>query len=168
MATEISLDLIRELRERTGAGVMDCKRALEAAGGDLDQAAAKLAADGIAKAEKKADRVTAQGLIDCYIHAGRIGAIVEVNCETDFVARTQEFRTLAHELAMQVVASKPLVVSEDQLPEGAEGPPEELVLMLQPYIRDPSKNVRQLINETIGKTGENIQIKRFSRFELGL
>jgi elongation factor Ts len=165
----ITLDMIKSLRERSGAGIMDCKRALESTEGIEDKAMQFLLEQGIASAAKKATRETAQGIVESYIHAGgRIGAIVEVNCETDFVARTQAFRTLAHELAMQVVASKPLVVSEDQLPEGAEGPPEELVLMLQPYIRDPSKNVRQLINETIGKTGENIQIKRFSRFELGL
>jgi elongation factor Ts len=167
VATEISLDLIKELREKSGAGVMDCKRALEATGGDIDKAVQYLLDQGIALAEKKASRVTAQGLVESYIHAGRIGALIEVNCETDFVARTEEFKTLAHELAMQVLASNPLVVSEDQLPDGAEGDPEQLVLMLQPYIREPSKNIRTLINETIGKTGENIQVKRFSRFELG-
>jgi len=118
-------------------------------------------------AEKKAHRVTAQGLVDCYIHAGRIGAIVEVNCETDFVARTREFQALVHEIAMQVVASAPMVVSEEDLPAGAEGVAEKLVLLAQPYIRDESKTIRQLINETIGRTGENIQVKRFVRFELG-
>ena len=164
---QITLDQIQELRERTGAGVMDCKRALESANGNLDQAEKKLAEEGIAKAAKKADRVTAQGLIDSYIHAGRIGAIVEVNCETDFVARTPEFQSLVHEIAMQVCAAAPEVVSEEQLPAGSEGPPEQLVLLNQPYIRDPGKTVRQLINETIGKTGENIQVKRFMRFELG-
>ena len=167
MTVEISLDLIKDLRGRSGAGVMDCKRALEATGGDIEKAIAFLLAQGIASAEKKANRVTAQGLIDCYIHAGRIGAIVEVNCETDFVARTSEFQTLVHEIAMQVVASSPHVVTEDQLPEGSEGSLEDLVLLEQPYIRDPAKTIRQLVNETIGKTGENIQIKRFSRFELG-
>jgi elongation factor Ts len=167
LTTDISLDLIKELRERSGAGIMDCKRALEATDGNLDKAAALLVEQGIARAEKKADRVTAQGLIESYIHAGRIGAIVEVNCETDFVARTPEFQSLVHEIAMQVVGSSPRVVSEDQLEEGMEGAPEELVLLNQPYIRDPSKTIRQLISETIGKTGENIQVRRFSRFELG-
>jgi elongation factor Ts len=165
--TEISLDLIKELRERSGAGVMDCKRALEASSGDIEKAIDILSEQGIAMAAKKADRVTAQGLIESYIHAGRIGAIVEVNCETDFVARTPEFQTLAHELAMQVAAANPLVVSEDDLPSGSEGRKEEMVLLDQPYIRDPGKSIRQLINETIGKTGENIQVRRFSRFELG-
>ncbi len=164
---QVTPQQIKDLRERSGAGVMDCKRALEAANGDLEQALQYLAERGIALAQKKANRVTAQGLIDCYIHAGRIGAIVEVDCETDFVARTPEFQTLVHEIAMQVVASAPLVVSEEELPEGAEGPREELVLLNQPYIRDPAKSVRQLINETIGKTGENIQVKRFVRFAVG-
>ncbi len=164
---EVPLDLIKQLRERTGAGVMDCKRALEKADGDLDKAEKVLAEQGIATAEKKAHRVTAQGLIESYIHAGRIGAVVEVNCETDFVARTPEFQALVHDIAMQVVASNPAVVSEQDLPEGAEGLPTEMVLLLQPFIKDPSKSVRQLINEVIGKTGENIQVKRFARFELG-
>ena len=164
---EITLDQIKVLRERSGAGVMDCKRALEASNGDLDRAQRYLTEQGIALAEKKASRVTAQGLIDCYVHAGRIGAIVEVNCETDFVARTDEFQTLVHEIAMQVVASNPAAVSEDDLPPGTDGPKEQVFLLEQPYIRDPAKSMRQLINETIGKTGENIQIKRFMRFELG-
>jgi elongation factor Ts len=164
---EITLDQIKELRERSGAGVMDCKRALEASDGNLDKAMQFLMEQGIAMAEKKANRVTAQGLIDCYIHAGRIGAIVEVNCETDFVARTPEFQALVHEIAMQVVASNPISVTVEDLPDGSEGPPEQLVLLEQPYIREPAKSVRQLINETIGKTGENIQVKRFMRFQLG-
>jgi elongation factor Ts len=164
---EITLDQIKDLRERSGAGVMDCKRALEASDGDVEKAIQYLMEQGIASAEKKSSRVTAQGLVESYIHAGRIGAIVEVNCETDFVARTPEFQNLAHEIAMQVVAANPLVVSSEELPEGAEGSPEQLVLLEQPYIRDPGKTVRALINETIGKTGENIQVKRFSRFELG-
>jgi elongation factor Ts len=163
----VSMDQIKELRERTSAGVMDCKRALEQSDGDLEKAEKLLAEWGIASAGKKANRVTAQGLIESYIHAGRIGAIVEVNCETDFVARTEEFRELAHNLAMQVVASNPSVVLEEDLPAGFEGLPTEHVLMLQPYIKDPAKSIRELVNETIGKTGENIQVKRFTRFELG-
>ena len=165
---EITLDQIKELRELSGAGVMDCKRALEASDGDVQKAVKYLAEQGIASAAKKASRVTAQGLVECYIHAGgRIGAIVEVNCETDFVARTPAFQTLAREIAMQIAAMNPLVVTEEDLPEGAEGSPEQLVLLKQPYIRDGSKDIRQLINETIGRTGENIQVKRFTRFELG-
>jgi elongation factor Ts len=164
---EITLDQIKHLRERSGAGVMDCKRALEASGGDIEKAIAFLMEQGIASAAKKANRVTAQGLVDSYIHAGRIGALVEVNCETDFVARTEEFQSLAHELAMQVAAANPVYLSEEDIPEGAEGRKEELALLEQPYIRDPGKTIRQLVNEAIGKTGENIQIKRFTRFEVG-
>ena len=164
---DVTLDLIKELRERSGAGVMDCKRALEASSGDLEKAIQYLSEQGIALAEKKAHRVTAQGLVDCYIHAGRIGAIVEVNCETDFVARTADFQALVHEIAMQVVASNPRVVSLEELPEDEQGAAEQLVLLEQPYIRDPSKSIKTVINETIGKTGENIQVKRFARFELG-
>jgi len=164
----VTAEQIKELRELTGAGVMDCKRALEASDGDVEKAKRFLAEQGLAMAEKKAHRETAQGLVEAYIHAGgRIGVLVEVNCETDFVARTPEFQTLAREIAMQVAAMNPLVVNEEDLPEGAEGPIDQLVLMRQPYIRDQSKDVRQLVNETIGKTGENIRIKRFTRFELG-
>ena len=164
----ITPDQIKELREMTGAGVMDCKRALEATDGDLQKASKYLAEQGVAAAAKKASRVTAQGLVESYIHAGgRIGVLVEVNCETDFVARTPEFQGLAREIAMQIAAMNPIAVQEEDLPEGAEGSPEQLVLMRQPYIRDGSKDIQQLINETIGKTGENIQIKRFTRFELG-
>jgi elongation factor Ts len=164
---EITLDLIKELRERSGGGVMDCKRALEATGGNIDKAVAFLAEQGIASAAKKANRETSQGLIDSYIHAGRIGALVEINCETDFVARTPDFQALAHELAMHVAAANPQFLTADDIPAGTEGKPEELALMDQPYIRDAGKTVRQLIQETIGKTGENIQVKRFTRFELG-
>ena len=164
---EISLELIKELRERSGGGIMDCKRALEATGGNIDKAIAYLAEQGIASAAKKASRETAQGLIDSYIHAGRIGAIIEVNCETDFVARTPEFQSLAHELAMQVAAANPQYLTAEEIPEGTEGTKAELALMEQAYIRDGGKTIRQLINETIGRTGENIQIKRFTRFELG-
>jgi elongation factor Ts len=164
---EIILDQIKDLRERSGAGVMDCKRALEASGGDIEKAIVFLMEQGIASAAKKASRVTAQGLVDSYIHAGRIGALVEVNCETDFVARTEEFQSLAHELAMQVAAANPLYLSEEDIPAGAEGRKEDLALLEQAYIRDPGKTIRQLVNEAIGKTGENIKIKRFTRFELG-
>ena len=164
---DVSMDKIKALREKSGAGVMDCKRALEQSNGDIDAAEKLLIQWGMATAGKKADRVTAQGLIESYIHAGRIGAIVEVNCETDFVARTQEFKDLAHNLAMQVAASSPQFVAEDDLPAGFEGLPSEAVLLLQPYIKEPAKSIRDLINEAIGKTGENIQVRRFTRFEIG-
>lgn len=164
----ISADLVKELRERTGAGVMECKRALEEAGGNLDRAMAVLQERGIAMAEKKSHRETSQGMVECYIHAGgRLGALVEVNCETDFVARTDDFKKLARDLAMQIVASSPAFVSGEDLPEGAEGEPKELCLMLQPFIKDESRTVGDLIKEVIAKTGENIRVRRFTRFELG-
>ena len=166
---EITLDQIKELREASGAGVMDCKRALEASDGDVQKAKKYLAEQGLASAAKKAHRETAQGVIESYIHAGgRIGALVEVNCETDFVARTEEFQALAREIAMQVAAMNPLAVNEgDELPSAADLRGDEVVLLKQPYIRDASKTIQDLINETIGKTGENIQVKQFQRFELG-
>jgi elongation factor Ts len=164
----VSADLVKELRERSGAGVMDCKRALDEAGGDLERAAALLQERGMLQAEKRMHRETSQGLVECYIHAGgRIGAMIEVNCETDFVARTDDFKDLAHELAMQVAATNPLAVSEEDLPSGAEGDPKELCLLRQPYIRDAAKTVGELVKEVIAKTGENVRIRRFARFELG-
>ena len=164
----VSAQDVKELRQRTGAGVMDCKRALEEADGDLEKAMETLRQRGVAIAEKKAYRQTGQGLVDCYMHAGgRIGAMVEVNCETDFVARTDTFRALAHDLAMQVAATGPLSVSEEDLPPGAEGDPAEMCLLRQPYIRDPSRTIQDLIAEAIAQTGENIRVRRFARFELG-
>ena len=166
---EITLDQIKELREVSGAGVMDCKRALEASDGDVAKAKKYLAEQGLASAAKKAHRETAQGVVEAYIHAGgRIGALVELNCETDFVARTGEFQSLARELAMQVAAMNPLVVSDnEELPSTADLRGDEVVLLKQAYIRDGSKTVQDLINETIGRTGENIQVRQFRRFELG-
>jgi len=164
----IPATLVKQLRERTGAGVMECKSALEEAGGNIDRAAAILQERGIAMAEKRSHRETSQGLVDCYIHAGgRIGAMVEVNCETDFVARTEDFRALAHELAMQIAATNPQAISEDDLPSGADGEPAELCLLRQPYIRDGSRTVDDVVRDVIAKTGENIRIRRFARFELG-
>ena len=164
----ISTEDVKELRQRTGAGVMECKRALEEAAGNMEQAADILRQRGLALAEARANRSTAQGLVECYIHAGgRIGAMVELNCETDFVARTDAFKTLAHDLAMQVAATGPISLSADDLPSGAEGDPAEISLLLQPYIRDPSRTIQELINEVIAQTKENIQVRRFARFELG-
>jgi elongation factor Ts len=148
---------------------MDCKRALEASDGDVKKAIAFLADLGIKAAEKRSDRETSQGMVESYIHGGgRIGALVEINCETDFVARTENFQKLAREIAMQVASMDPQVISEDQLP--ADFVPVagvEAVLLKQTYIRDGSKTIQQLITDAIGSTGENIQVKRFSRFELG-
>jgi elongation factor Ts len=147
---------------------MECKKALQEAGGDLERAVGVLQERGIALAEKRMHRETAQGMVECYIHAGgRLGAMVEVNCETDFVARTDDFKRLARDLAMQVVASSPLSVSEDDLPSGAEGDPAELCLLRQPFIKDESRTVEELVKEVIARTGENIRVRRFARFELG-
>lgn len=165
---QISIDAIKQLRELTGAGIMDCKRALEEAKGDTDRAVAILRERGMARAEKKLGRETRQGLIECYVHAGgRIGAMVEVNCETDFVARTPAFKEFAHDIAMQVAATNPKCVRPDELPD-TEEPPEEVALLAQPYIRDPSRTVQELLMEQIAKFGENITIRRFARFELGV
>jgi len=164
----VSTETIKELRQSSGAGVMDCKRALEEADGDVARASEILRQRGLALAETRAHRATTQGLVECYIHAGgRIGAMVELNCETDFVARTDAFKALAHDLAMQVAATGPLSISPDDLPPGAEGDPNELCLLLQPYIRDPARTIQELITEAIAQTKENIQIRRFARFELG-
>ncbi len=164
----VSAAEVKSLRERTGAGVMECKNALEEAEGDPERAVAVLQARGVALAEKRAHRETSQGLVECYIHAGgRIGAMVEVNCETDFVARTDAFKTLVHDLAMQVAASSPLSVSEEDLPSGAEGDPAELCLLRQPFIKDDSRTVDEVVKEVVVKTAENIRVRRFARFELG-
>ena len=164
----VSTETIKELRQNSGAGVMDCKRALEEASGDMERASEILRQRGLALAETRAHRATTQGLVECYIHAGgRIGAMVELNCETDFVARTDGFKALAHDLAMQVAATGPLSISPDDLPPGTEGDPNEMCLLLQPYIRDPARTIQELITEAIAQTKENIQIRRFARFELG-
>ncbi len=175
----ITTGMIKELRERTGAGIMDAKRALEEAGGDMERAAEILRQQGLARAARKAGRATSQGLVHAYIHGGgRIGALIEVNCETDFVARTDEFKQLVHNLAMQVAATAPRYVSvedvpQDVLEEGAreagsvEKFIEQTVLLAQPFIKDPSRTVEEVIKETIARLGENIRVRRFARFELG-
>jgi elongation factor Ts len=175
----ISADQVKTLRERTGAGIMECKRALEESGGDMDRAADHLRQQGLAKAEKKAGRAALQGLVEPYVHGGgRIGAIVEVNCETDFVARTPEFRELAHDLAMQVAALSPRYVSEEEIPDEAfaaleseygdrKKAMESVSLLDQKFIKDQSTSVRDLIKDRIAKVGENIVVRRFARFEVG-
>lgn len=165
---DIPTSLVKELRERTAAGILECKKALEEASGDIERAIEILKERGAAIAERKVHRVTSQGLVECYIHAGgRIAAMVEVNCETDFVARTEVFNTLAHDLAMQVAATGPLAVDEEDLPADAEGDPEELCLLRQPFIKDPARTVRQVVQDAVTATGENIRVRRFARFELG-
>src|ERR1051326_7310138 len=155
-----STELIKELREKTGAGIMECKRAIEDAVGDLARAEQHIKERGLAMAEKKAGREAGQGLIDSYIHAGRIGAMIELNCETDFVARTDDFRLLAREVAMQVAATNPSRISSKE--ESTDG---DVPLLDQPYIRDASKTVQDLLNETIARVRENIVIRRFARSE---
>lgn len=164
----VSIDAIKELREITGAPIMECRRALEEAEGDIVRAQAILRERGVAAAAKRAGREVLQGVIDAYVHGdGRIGAMIEVNCETDFVARTEAFRELAHNLVLQVAATNPAYVSPEEMPPDAEGSPEELCLLLQPFIKDPSRTVNDLVVEAIAKTGENIRVRRFVRFGLG-
>jgi len=195
---EITTDMIKELREATGAGILDCRKALTDANGDFDKAVDFLREKGMATAAKRSDRTASQGIVELYSHGeGRVGVMVEVNCETDFVARSEDFRKLAHEIALQIAASAPHYVKEDELPAEVleheaeiararakeEGKPEavmekivagrlekfkdEVVLLRQPYIRDEELNIEKLVLETIGKTGENIVIRRFQRWELG-
>ncbi len=194
----VTAQMVKELRERTGAGMMDCKKALLENDANMEKAIEYLREKGLAAAAKKAGRIAAEGVVEAYIHGqGRIGVLVEVNCETDFVAKTPEFRELVKEIAMQIAASKPEYVSKEQVPSELiikekeifrhqalnEGKPEkiidkmvegrvekyykELCLLEQPYIRDPEKTVNQLIIEKITKIGENIQVRRFIRFEMG-
>jgi len=164
----VSVQAIKELRELTGVGMLDCKNALEEAAGDLEKAKQILRRRGIAVAEKRSGRETAQGLVDAYIHPdGRLGAMLELNCETDFVARTDEFKSLAHDLAMQVAAAEPQYVSPDELPPDSDGDPRDLCLLAQPFIKDANRSVQDLINDSIAKTGENIRVRRFQRFQLG-
>jgi len=159
---------IKTLREQSGAGVMDCRNALITSEGDIEKAIQILKERSLYQVQKKAARTTSQGLIEAYIHtAGRIGAMVEVNCETDFVARTFEFKELAHNIAMQIAAQSPQCVTKEELPHDAEEKPEVACLLLQPYIKDPTRTVQDIVNDTIAKLGENIRVKRFARFELG-
>jgi elongation factor Ts len=189
---------IKTLREKTGAGILDCRKALEEAGGDIEKAIIVLREKGMAAAEKRSDRETSNGILELYSHiGGRVGVMVEVNCETDFVARTEEFQELAHEIALQIAAMSPLWVSEQEVPEEIikteqdiarkraldEDKPENVIerivegrvgkfldetcLLRQEYIRDESKTVDELIKETIVSIGENIHIRRFVRWEVG-
>lgn len=170
MVATVPASLVMELRARTGAGVMDCRRALTEAGGDIERAAALLRTWGLALAERKSGREARQGVVESYIHGGgRIGVLVEVNCETDFVARTDDFRRLARELAMQVAATEPRYVTRDEVPEPEREDPAltQAILLEQPYIRDERRTVADLVTETVAKVGENIQVRRFARFKVG-
>jgi len=165
---EVKTDKIKELREKSGAGVMACRGALLEAEGDILKALECLRQKGLVQAKKKAERVAKQGLITSYIHSGgKIGAMIEVNCETDFVARTGEFKELAHNLAMQVAALAPQYIAKEEMPEGADVEPQVACLLLQAYIKEPEKTIQDVITETIAKVGENIKVSRFARFELG-
>lgn len=198
MSIQITAQMVKELRERTGAPMMDCKGALAETGGDADKAVEVLRKKGLAKAAKKAGRVAADGLVASYIHAGgKLGVLIEVNCETDFVARNDEFQTLVRELAMHIAAMGPLAVTAEEIPADviereravatekvkAEGKPEKLwdkivdgmlkkfykdnTLMDQAWVRDPDKTIAQLVQEAAAKTGENIVVRRFVRYALG-
>lgn len=194
----ISMEDVKVLRERTGAGVLDCKKALEQAAGSMEKAVVLLREQGVAAAAKRAGKATAQGVVSSYIHAGgRIGVLVELNCETDFVARTEEFQQLAKELAMHVAAEDPQFLSREEVPAEMldkekeiyriqaqkAGKPEKVLdkivegklnnfyrqvcLLEQAYVRDDSKSVGDLLKETMGRLGENIMVRRFMRFQLG-
>lgn len=164
----ISANAVKELREKTGAGVMECKKALVDANGDMNKAMELLRTAGLARAEKKSARVASQGVIDAYIHAGgRIGTIVELNCETDFVGRNEEFRALAHDIAMQVAATAPKYIDAQDMPAEEEGTAAEMALLEQPFIKDPKLTISDIIKDKIAKFGENIIVRRFVRYELG-
>ena len=165
---EVSVDTIKALRELTGAGIMDCKGALEKVEGDLDQAREVLREQGIASAAKKLSRETKEGLVESYIHSGgRVGAIVEVNCETDFVARTDDFKRLAHDIAMQIAAMSPRYLDSADIPDGEAEDPQEICLLQQPYIKDPTMTIEEIVREAVTRLGENVQIRRFTRLSLG-
>ncbi|MCD7961628.1 MAG: translation elongation factor Ts [Enterococcus sp.] len=195
---EITAALVKELRERTGAGMMDCKKALSATDGDLEKAIDFLREKGLAAAAKKAGRVAAEGLVEAYIHGGgRIGVLVEVNCETDFVAKTDAFKELVKDIAMHIAATNPSYLKREEVPTAEleheqavlaeqarnEGKPEKIIekmvagriekyykevcLMEQPFVKEPDKTISDLITESIAKIGENISIRRFTRYQLG-
>ena len=195
---EISANAVKELREKTGAGMMDCKKALSEAEGDFTKAEELLRKKGLAAAAKKASRVASEGAVGSYVHmGGKIGVLVEVNCETDFVARNEAFQTLVKDVAMQIAASAPLYVRREEVPAEvvakeleiakaqareqkkpdaivekiAQGKVDkyfkEVCLLEQPFVKDDKKSVQEMINEAVAKIGENIQVRRFSRFVLG-
>jgi len=165
---KIPTDRVKELRDQSGAGIMACRNALVEAEGEMEKALQILKQQSLLQVQKKAKRSVTQGIVEAYIHTGgRIGAMVEVNCETDFVAHTDEFKELAHHLAMQVAAQEPRFISEEEVPEGVDIEPEVACLLLQPYIKHPDKTVQDIIAETIARVGENVKVSRFARFEVG-
>ena len=161
---DITAKLIKELRDNTGAGIMDAKKALEESNADMEKASKILAEKGLASAEKRVGRATENGVIESYIHTGgRIGSLVELSCETDFVARTEEFIKCAKEIAMQVAAMNPISINKEDNKEYED----EQILVLQAYIRDSSKTVGEVVKELSARVGENIVIKKMHRFEIG-
>ncbi|RLT38542.1 MAG: translation elongation factor Ts [Chloroflexi bacterium] len=164
----VSTEDVKKLREETGAGVMDAKRALDETDGNFEKAKAVLRERGIAAAAKRAERETGQGIVESYIHnGGRIGVIVEVRCETDFVARTDGFRQLAKDIAMQVAAMNPMALTPEEVPAEHNGTAEENALLTQNFIKDGSRTIQQLVQDVVATTGENVRVARFARFELG-
>ena len=164
----VTTALIRTLRDQTGAGIMDCKQALEGTSGDLDKAAEALRAKGLAGAAKRVGRATNEGVVEAYVHTGgRVGSIVELGCESDFVARTDEFREMAHDLAMQVAAMAPIYLSEEDMEEGEERPAAQVALLSQPFIKNSSSSVSELVQELAAKMGENVRVVRFQRLAVG-
>lgn len=163
-----STEDVKRLREETGAGMLDCKKALDENDGNFEKAKENLRKKGFESAAKKAERVTAEGIVQSYIHHNkRLGVLLELNCESDFVARTDDFHKLAQRIALHIAGASPLYVSPEEVPEGAEGDHKETVLLQQPFVQDESRTIEDLIKETISKTGENIRVRRFARFELG-
>ena len=199
MASEVTAQMIKDLRERTGAGMADCKKALVECDADMDKAADYLRKKGIASADKKKTRIASEGAVVSYLHGGRIGVLVEVNCETDFVARNPDFQAFAREVAMQVAAMNPLYLSQDEIPAAVSekergirmdlakqsGKPEavipkivegqmakwakEVCLLDQVWVKDPEgkKDIRSLLTDLVAKTGENVKVRRFVRYEVG-
>jgi elongation factor Ts len=165
---KITAGMVKELRDQSGAGIMQCRKALLECEGDIEKALEILKQQSLFKAAKKAERKAVEGLVEAYIHtAGRVGAMVELNCETDFVARTDEFKQLAHHLAMQVAAMDPKFISEEEYKPETEEEPQNACLLLQADIKQPDKTIKEIIAEVIARTGENIKVGRFIRFELG-
>jgi elongation factor Ts len=165
---KIPVEVVKELRNRTSAGIADCNKALLEVGGDIEKAVEFLKQRGAAIAEEKRELATTEGIIEAYIHHTKhIGALVELNCETDFVAHTAEFKELAHDLAMQIAATSPQFLTSEEMPPEAETDPQVSCLLSQPFIKEPTKTVQEVIAETIAKVGENIKVRRFARFELG-
>ena len=164
----VTVELVRELRGQTGAGVMECKQALVDADGDLEKATELLRQKGLAQVAKRSDRVTTEGIIEAYVHTGgRVAAMVELGCETDFVARTPEFRSLAHDLAMQVAAMAPAYVDADDMEEGDTRPAAQVTLLRQPFIKGSGSSVEDTIKEVAAKVGENIRVRKITRLALG-